>query len=154
MNELHKELRLGNAVKMKGGTTIFIIDEIGKEFVKISNISDSKNWANLDYGSIEGIPLTKENIEKYIDWEFEKGFNKSTKTDLFYHRTEYLLENIIDGSSSFEIMYSEHLVDPSLFQITYYINDKLLEFGLDDTLHNLQNLFYISCGQELPINKY
>lgn len=138
--ELQKELRLGNLVLDRGTPTI----------LKPSQL------VNLiqDIATYESIPLTKENIEKYIDWSFEKGFNKTEKTDLFYHMTEYLLENIIDGSSSFEIVYSEHLVDPSLFQITYYIDDKLLEFGLDDTLHNLQNLFFISSGQELPINKY
>ena len=154
MSELQKELRLGNAVKMKGGTTIFQVDNLEKEFVEISNINNPGNWAKVDYGMIEGIPITKESIEKYIDWGFEKGFNKQMIEKEYWVEHQFLMENAIDGSSDFEIIVFEHKGDSELNKINYYIDDKLLEFGLDDTLHNLQNLFFISCGQELPIKKY
>jgi len=140
MSELQKELRLGNLILDRGKSTT----------LKPSQL------VNLIQGiaSYEAIPLTKENIEKYIDWGFEFGFNKSIVEKEYWIEHQFLMENAIDGSSSFEIIFSESKSDQNDIQISYYIDDKLLEFGLDDTLHNLQNLFFISCGQELPINKY
>lgn len=140
MSELQKELRLGNLVLDRGKPTI----------LKPSQL------VNLMQGiaTYEPIPLTKENIEKYIDWGFEFGFNKSVVEKEYWIEYQFLKENAIDGSTDFEIIVSESKEHKNLTEITYYIDDKLLEFGLDDTLHNLQNLFFISSGQELPINKY
>lgn len=137
--ELQKELRLGNLILDRGKPTI----------LKPSQL------VNLIQGiaTYESIPLTKENIEKYIDWGFEFGFNKSIVEKEYLIEHQFLMENAIDGCSDFEIIISESKEHLDLTEVTYYIDDKLLEFGLDDTLHNLQNLFYISSGQELPIKK-
>lgn len=138
MSELQKELRLGNYLQNKKGELVLI----------------ERAWQIDEGEELIPIPLTKENIEKYIDWGFEYGFNKSVVEKEYWIEYQFLMENAIDGSSSFEIIFSESKQHPVLTEITYYIDDKLLEFGIDDTLHNLQNLFYISSGQELPINKY
>lgn len=140
MNELQKELRLGNC-----------LEKYGK--IVTMNLSMIQKIIN---GSViyKPIPLTKENIEKYIDWGFEKGFNKSVKDEEFWTTTEYIMENIIDGTSSFTIRITEYKEQLGEDFLRYLIDRQYLDFGLDDTLHNLQNLFFISSGQELPINKY
>lgn len=145
-----KELRIGNYVKLFKGVND---DGPHYEIYQISSGFDIFKLDENDCDYIEPIPITKENIEKYIDWSFEKGFNKNTTDHEFGIRTEFIMENIIDDSSDFKIVFHEGFISgiENLNQIEYSIDRKRIEFGLDDNLHNLQNLFYISTGQELPI---
>ncbi len=98
------------------------------------------------------IPLTEENFLKLIDWDFEEGFNIKRKSNEFWEETCYLMENIIDGSGDFEVWFSKSKVMNDI-EVSYWIDNQRLEFRLSDTLHNFQNLFYISTGQDLPIKK-
>lgn len=131
------ELRLGNLLLDRGKPTI----------LKPSQFNNILS-GYLDY---ELIPLTPETLEKYIDWEFEKGFNKSVSEKKEWISYWYLLENIIDGTSDFTIDFRINNKDCNLSFVDFYLDDKHLEFSLDDTIHNLQNFFYIVSGQELPI---
>lgn len=137
--ELQKELRLGNLVLDRAKPTV----------LKPSQL------VNLIQGiaSYEPIPITKQNIEKYIDWGFEFGFNKSIQYGEFWIVTSFLMENCIDGSSDFTINVCESKTNKDDVLYQYLYDDKIIPFGLDDTFHNLQNIFYISSGQELPIKK-
>lgn len=98
------------------------------------------------------IPLTEENFLKLIDWDFEERFNIKRKSNEFWEETCYLMENIIDGSGDFEVWFSKSKVMNDI-EVSYWIDNQRLEFRLSDTLHNFQNLFYISTGQDLPIKK-
>lgn len=132
-----EELRLGNLLLDRGKPTT----------LKPSQFNNILS-GYLDY---ELIPLTPETIEKYIDWEFELNFNKSVQQYEEWTTHWYLLENIIDGTSDFTIDFRINNKDCNLSFVDFYLDDKHLEFGLDDTIHNLQNLFYIISGQELPV---
>lgn len=142
MSELQKELRIGNLIYHAFGQ--HINETISVTVRHIFNCIDHPE-------KYKPIPLTKENIEKYIDWSFELNFNKSVQQYEEWTTHWYLLENIIDGTSDFTIDFRINNKDSNLSFVDFYLDDKHLEFGLDDTLHNLQNLFFISSGQELPI---
>ena len=62
------------------------------------------------------------------------------------------MENIIDGSGDFEVCFSKSKVTHDT-EVSYWIDNKRLEFMLSDTLHNFQNLFFTTTGQELPLKK-
>lgn len=170
MKDLSKELRIGNFVTIDNPNSWAKLKDIPLEVTGINNHMDNQDLelfphsngkVNLKsefetYGQfsqfIKPIPLTKETIEKYIDWSFEFGFNRSVVEKKYWIEHQFLMENAIDGCTDFEIIISENKISDDI-QINYYIDDKLLEFGLEDTLHNLQNLFFISTGQELPIKQ-
>lgn len=143
-----KELRIDNLSLDCHGRIVKVM-ELLTDYCRVW--LSEKQWISLSYDELKPIPITKENIEKYIDWSFEFGFNKSIVEKEYWTEHRYLMENIIDGSSDFEIIISKSKVHPEHNEITYYVDDNLLVFGLDDTIHNLQNLFFISTGQELPI---
>lgn len=141
------ELRIGNLVNLFKG-----VSDDGAEYkVYEMGAYDIYKVDESDCDDIEAIPLTPETIEKYIDWEFELNFNKSVQQYEEWTTHWYLLENIIDGTSDFTIDFRINNKDCNLSFVDFYLDDKHLEFGLDDTMHNLQNLFYIVSGQELPI---
>jgi hypothetical protein len=149
MKDFSKELRSGNFVNLFKGVS----DEGAEyEFYEMTPF-DIYKVSESECDDIEPIPITKETIEKYIDWSFEYGFNKSVVEKEYWTEYHFLMENVIEGSSDFEIIISESKEHSELSEITYYIDDNQLELGLDDTLHNLQNLFFISTGQELPIKQ-
>lgn len=137
------EWRIGNCVRLMLNHSDY------SEFkIELSDLNLILNESSSN--KYHPIPITKENIEKYIDWSFEFGFNKSIVDKEHWTETRYLMENCIEGSSDFEIVFSDSK-HHDMTEVEYYIDDILLVFGLDDNLHNLQNLFYISNGQELPI---
>jgi hypothetical protein len=133
-----KELRIGNYVLNENNQRVYI--DIGR----LNLIERNK----IKYSPIY---LTKENIEKYIDWSFEHGFNKSVKKDKHLTIYSFLMENIIEGSSDFEIRFIEDntMIDNNF--VEYLYDGMYLEFGLDNTLNNVQNLFFTSTGNELLI---
>ena len=98
------------------------------------------------------IPLTEENFLKFINWGFEEGFNIKRQSNEFWEETCYLMENIIDGSGDFEVCFSKSKVTHDT-EVSYWIDNKRLEFMLSDALHNFQNLFFTTTGQELPLKK-
>ena len=96
------------------------------------------------------IPLTEENFLKFINWDFEEGFNIKRQSNEFWEETCYLMENIIDGSGNFEVCFSKSK-SINYVEVSYWIDNERLEFMLSDDLHNFQNLFFITTGQELPL---
>ena len=96
------------------------------------------------------IPLTEENFLKFINWGFEEGFNIKRQSNEFWEETCYLMENIIDGSGNFEVCFSKSKSINDV-EVSYLIDNERLEFMLSDDLHNFQNLFFITTGQELPL---
>ena len=96
------------------------------------------------------IPLTEENFLKFINWGFEEGFNIKRQSNEFWEETCYLMENIIDGSGNFEVCFSKSKSINDV-EVSYWIDNERLEFMLSDDLHNFQNLFFITTGQELPL---
>lgn len=146
IEKLYKELRIGNLLFDRDNNICQVV-ELGKGTIyapviskyPITKLPNKKIW------------LTKEILEKYVDWSFESGFNKSVTEEKYNTVYSYLMENSIEGSSGFEIRFIE---DRSLQDnnfIVYLCDGKFIDFGLDDTLHNLQNLFFIISGKELPI---
>ena len=96
------------------------------------------------------IPLTEENLLKFINWGFEEGFNIKRQSNEFWEEACYLMENIIDGSGNFEVCFSKSKSINDV-EVSYWIDNERLEFMLSDDLHNFQNLFFITTGQELPL---
>ena len=96
------------------------------------------------------IPLTEENFLKFINWGFEEGFNIKRQSNEFWEETCYIMENIIDGSGNFEVCFSKSKSINDV-EVSYWIDNERLEFMLSDDLHNFQNLFFITTGQELPL---
>ena len=99
---------------------------------------------------INPIPLTEENFLKFINWGFEEGFNIKRQSNEFWEEACYLMENIIDGSGNFEVCFSKSKSINDV-EVSYWIDNERLEFMLSDDLHNFQNLFFITTGQELPL---
>lgn len=145
-----KEVRINNLVLDYHGLIVKVM-ELLTDYCRVW-LSEEK-WISCSYDELKPIPITKENIEKYIDWSFEFGFNKSFESKKNITTSSFLMENIIDGSSDFEIRFIEDQIDTDNTTIVYLYDNDYINFGLDDTLHNLQNLFFISTGQELPIKK-
>lgn len=146
IEKLHKELRIGNLLFDRDNNICQVI-ELGKGAIYAPVISKYP-IAKLPNKQIW---LTKEILEKYVDWSFESGFNKSVKEEKYNTVYSYLMENSIEGSSDFEIRFIEDRSLQNNNSIVYLCDGKFINFGLDDTFHNLQNLFFVISGQELPI---
>lgn len=146
--EFIKELRIGNLLFDREDNLCEVI-ELGKDSVYAPVI---KKYPITKLPN-KPIQLTKNIVEKYIDWQFEFGFNKSIKEEKYVTVYSYLMENSIDGSSDFEIRFCEDRTLRDNDFIVYLCDGKFIDFGLDDTLHNLQNTFFIISGNDLPIRK-
>ena len=130
------ELRIGNIIFYDGEVT----KVTQGEFVHILRFPEK-------YSPLE---LTEENFLKFINWEFEKGFNIIDKSGEYWDIREYVMENIIDGSDNFSVQFGTNKKYQDTI-ITYHNDGNEVELGLEDTLHNFQNLFFFNTGQELPI---
>lgn len=146
VEKLQKECRIGNLLFDRENNLCEVI-ELGKGTV-YAPVKAKYPITKLPNKSIE---LTKDVVEKYIDWSFELGFNKSETKEKYNTVYSYLMENSIDGSSDFEIRFIEDRTLKDNNFIVYLCDGKFIDFGLDDTFHNLQNLFFTISGQELPL---
>ncbi len=116
-----KDFRIGNLVNF--GSRFYVVDKIEKEFVTIVNPKRENNYAILDYDSISGIELTEE-------WLLKLGFEK---------------DHLYFSKGSFH--YHTH-------GIIFIGNDHVSSGHVDSylkTVHQLQNLFFSLCGEELKI---
>ena len=151
-----QELRIGNMLFVDG--TFIKVGKIEEHFISWNIAKDTakfKIWnpfLPISDKRINPIPLTEENFLKHIDWDFEEGFNIKRKSNEYWEETCYLMENIIDGSGDFEVCFSKSKVMDDI-EVSYWIDNKRLEFMLSDALHNFQNLFFTTTGQELPLKK-
>ena len=144
-----QELRIGNYVSDLDGN-ILEIKLIASKEVLTKRDSLKRIGGNFLIESINPIPLTEENFLKFINWGFEEGFNIKRQSNEFWEETCYLMENIIDGSGNFEVCFSKSKSINDV-EVSYWIDNERLEFMLSDDLHNFQNLFFITTGQELPL---
>ena len=151
-----QELRIGNMLFVDG--TFIKVGKIEENSISWNIAKDTakfKIWnpfLPISDKRINPIPLTEENFLKHIDWSFEEGFNIKRQSNEFWEEACYLMENIIDGSGDFEVCFSKSKVTHDT-EVSYWIDNKILEFMLSDALHNLQNLFFTTTGQELPLKK-
>ena len=133
-----QELRIGNYIEYNG------------EIIKLDGSLLCCYIQNELEFPLNPIPLTEENFLKFINWGFEEGFNIKRQSNEFWEETCYLMENIIDGSGNFEVCFSKSKSINDV-EVSYWIDNERLEFMLSDDLHNFQNLFFITTGQELPL---
>ena len=133
-----KELRIGNYIEYNG------------EIIKLDGSLLCCYIQNELEFPLNPIPLTEENFLKFINWGFEEGFNIKRQSNEFWEETCYLMENIIDGSGNFEVCFSKSKSINDV-EVSYWIDNERLKFMLSDDLHNFQNLFFITTGQELPL---
>ena len=133
-----RELRIGNYIEYNG------------EIIKLDGSLLCCYIQNELEFPINPIPLTEENFLKFINWGFEEGFNIKRQSNEFWEEACYLMENIIDGSGNFEVCFSKSKSMNDV-EVSYWIDNERLEFMLSDDLHNFQNLFFITTGQELPL---
>lgn len=133
-----QELRIGNYIEYNG------------EIIKLDGSLLCCYIQNELEFPLNPIPLTEENFLKFINWDFEEGFNIKRQSNEFWEETCYLMENIIDGSGNFEVCFSKSK-SINYVEVSYWIDNERLEFMLSDDLHNFQNLFFITTGQELPL---
>ena len=151
-----QEIRIGILLDVDGN--IIKVGRIDENLISWNIAKDTakfKIWnpfLPISDKRINPIPLTEENFLKHIDWSFEEGFNIKRQSNEFWEETCYLMENIIDGSGDFEVCFSKSKVTHDT-DVSYWIDNKRLEFMLSDTLHNFQNLFFTTTGQELPLKK-
>lgn len=102
----------------------------------------------FDYYSIE---ITEDSIYQFIDWKFENEFNYHEENNEYWITKTFILENIIDGSDDFEISISTNK--------KYQDSDVKIKIdGIEipmksNYFHDLQNLFFLTTGQKLPIKK-
>ena len=133
-----QEIRIGNYIEYNG------------EIIKLDGSLLCCYIQNELEFPLNTIPLTEENFLKFINWGFEEGFNIKRQSNEFWEETCYLMENIIDGSGNFEVCFSKSKSINDV-EVSYWIDNERLEFMLSDDLHNFQNLFFITTGQELPL---
>ena len=133
-----QEIRIGNYIEYNG------------EIIKLDGSLLCCYIQNELEFPLNPIPLTEENFLKFINWGFEEGFNIKRQSNEFWVETCYLMENIIDGSGNFEVCFSKSKSINDV-EVSYWIDNERLEFMLSDDLHNFQNLFFITTGQELPL---
>ena len=133
-----QELRIGNYIEYNG------------EIIKLDGSLLCCYIQNELEFPLNPIPLTEENFLKFINWGFEEGFNIKRQSNEFWEETCYLMENIIDGSGNFEVCFSKSKSINDV-EVSYWIDNERLKFMLSDDLHNFQNLFFITTGQELPL---
>ena len=133
-----QELRIGNYIEYNG------------EIIKLDGSLLCCYIQNELEFPLNPIPLTEENLLKFINWGFEEGFNIKRQSNEFWEEACYLMENIIDGSGNFEVCFSKSKSINDV-EVSYWIDNERLEFMLSDDLHNFQNLFFITTGKELPL---
>jgi len=146
------ELRIGNLVneEVLGISPISDICE-HVVMVKVNNGeldgTISKTTYTLNYSSISPIPLT----EKWLlHFGFENwGYGKLYANEVEKY-TRYVLHNVIDGTSNFEL----HFVESEFMSETQYIvscdEDDRINFGVElEYVHQLQNMYFTLLGNDL-----
>jgi hypothetical protein len=110
------------------------------------NFAQVEKMFEIENFDIVGIPLTKE-------WLMKFGFEKWGYIQVNEHESyeRYVLHSVIDGSSNFEV----HIISSNYGgieekEICYSIdNDERQWVKHTDSVHNLQNAFYLALGEEL-----
>jgi len=121
------ELRIGNWVNFSNDGINFKVIDISSGGIGVKNL-DEETWIELDQFS--GIPLTPERLEKagfVYDWDT--------------YRLNIKGSGVIDWSDDGSVGIGHH-------------GDKFLFAGNGPCkyVHQLQNLYWCLCGQELEIN--
>ena len=132
-----QELRIGNLVTLGSHNEDFQkVEGLTENMVKLP---DSTNNLWVHKSMIYGVPLTPEILEMC-------GFENWGK---FYEHSDtivYVMHNIIDGSSNFEIQ-----ID-GVNKFYPCIDNEAYCWSEFKYLHQLQNLYFALTGYELEIN--
>ena len=133
-----RELRIGNIVINREDYAPFEITE---------------GWEIDNIGLYEPIPLTEEWLLKFgfENWGLGSLFNNEYES---YNR--YVLFNVLDGTSNFEIHYIKSTYgNTEDYQFVISCDeDERLNWGSDiKHVHQLQNLYFALTGKELEITK-
>ena len=143
-----EELMIGNYVFFNNKISkVSFLREDGKIGVIFSNIYRENIY------QIEPIPLTEEWLLKFGFENWGLGKLYSNEHEKY---TRYVLHNIIDGTSNFEVHFVTSNyggVEHTQFIISCDEDDRI-NFGIDiEYVNQLQNLYFALTGTELELNK-
>lgn len=132
-----KELRVGNYLYCKEISQFPIkVNTIWSDPIEKGNYIIHFDWegedeqTGADLSNCEPIPLTE-------DWLLKFGFEE-------WHEHYFVLHNVIDGTSNFEVTLENGKAYPS-------IDDTCIYWRKNCYVHDLQNLLFALTGYELEI---
>jgi len=135
-----EELRIGNYLDRNGLMEVCKID--GMSHVGKVRIYDHVNKVYIqhtfDLDSFKPIPLTEE-------WLLKFGFECWDECNEDGYAV-WVLHNVIDGTSNFEVSLKDGKAYPS-------IDENCIYWGKEFHVHQLQNLIFALTGTELQITK-
>jgi len=126
------DLRISNLVMADGVTAE--VDSIGTDFVSVS-IEGHPESELFDIGSINGIRITEERLLK-------AGFTRMSCPEVAYRLNDLVLD----------LGKPDDLLIPNEWYWKYYIaGGQVRRISILQFFHQIQNLFYSLCGEELTI---
>ena len=139
-------------------------NDVENEIVQIYNIQRSTvrvyteieelSEMLLGYNEIEPIPLTEEWLVDKLG--FEIWDNSGRHTNEFEDYKRYVLHNVMDGTSNFEVHYitSNYGDKPEYSYIASIDEDERINSCVDlEYIHQLQDIYKVFIGEELTIKE-